>query len=208
MPDDILNPSSIFLLGNSGPLTASAFNPHAWYWLKSDTTTLFSGASEALIPTTDATYQSWLTSGFVATPWPRDDVGNQTDSALQDVLAQYGMFVSLNYYTADARYRKEIGGITVSGVALRTDRTSQSQRDAAHTYLTLAVAGTTVAWKNADDSFATLTAAQLATQMQATAGFVQDCFTCENTTLTSITGGTITTRAQVDAAFAAISTVR
>jgi hypothetical protein len=37
------------------------------------------------------------------------------------------------------------------------------------------------------------------------ATFVQSCFTCESNTATGITGGSITTHAQVDAAFAAIS---
>jgi surface antigen len=182
-------------------------NPHFWFWLADDGR-IFSGIAQSQVLSTDPDYGSFLANNQPS-PWPRDNAGNQTDASLQDVLTLYGdMFVTLNYYTADARFRKETGGITVGGVALRTDRLSQSQRDAAHTYLSLATAGTTVAWKNADDSFATLTAAQLATQMEATAGFVQDCFSCENTTLASITGGTITTRAQVDAAFAAISTVR
>lgn len=183
------------------------FDANSWYWLASDNR-VFDSANQVIVNNTDAGYTAWVAAGNFPTVWPSDGAGNQTDAALQDAVTPYGMFVDLNYYTADARYRKEVGGITVSGVALRTDRTSQSQRDAAHTYLSLATAGTTIAWKNADGSFATLTAAQLATQMQATAGFVQDCFTCENTTLASITGGTITTRAQVDSAFAAISTVR
>jgi hypothetical protein len=36
---------------------------------------------------------------------------------------------------------------------------------------------------------------------------VQTCFSCESTTLAGITGGTITSLAQIDAAFAAISNV-
>jgi hypothetical protein len=39
------------------------------------------------------------------------------------------------------------------------------------------------------------------------ATFVQACFTCESNTLTAINGGSITTLAQIDAAFAAISNV-
>jgi surface antigen len=183
------------------------YDPHFWYWLADDGR-IFSGPAQAQVPSNDPGYGNFLTAQQ-ATPWPRDGTGAQTDASMQDVLTPYGdMFVDLTYYTADARFRKEVGGITVGGVALRTDRVSQSQRDAAHTYLAMATAGTTIAWKNADNSFTTLTAAQLATQMQATAGYVQDCFACENTTLASITGGTITTRAEVDAAFAAIPTAR
>jgi hypothetical protein len=187
-------------------MTAS-YDPKNWYWLADDKR-VFDSANQIITTDTDTGYVAWVNDGNVATAWPRDGASNQTNAVLQDVLTPYGMFVNLNYYTADARYRKEIGGITVSGVALRTDRMSQSQRDAAHTYLALATAGTTISWKNADDSFASLNSTQLAAQMQGTASFVQDCFTCEHTTLTSITGGTITTRAQVDNAFAAISTVR
>jgi hypothetical protein len=47
----------------------------------------------------------------------------------------------------------------------------------------------------------------LAHILQEMATFVQSCFSCESNTLSDINGGTITTMAEIDAAFAAISNV-
>jgi hypothetical protein len=58
-----------------------------------------------------------------------------------------------------------------------------------------------------DGSFITVDQAKLTTMANDIAGFVQACFTCEANTVTSINGGSITTTAEIDAAFAAISNV-
>jgi hypothetical protein len=56
-----------------------------------------------------------------------------------------------------------------------------------------------------DGSFVTLSKGSIATLMNNMASFVQNCYTCEYNTVDAITAGTITDRAGVDAAFAAVS---
>jgi hypothetical protein len=58
-----------------------------------------------------------------------------------------------------------------------------------------------------DGSFVQLNNTQIATVNNDITDFVQKCFNCESTTLTGIDGGTITTMAQIDSAYAAISNV-
>ena len=63
------------------------YNPFDWYWLADDGR-LYSSARSGLTDASDPAYLSW---GGVATSWPRDDDGAQTDAALQEVLAPYGL---------------------------------------------------------------------------------------------------------------------
>lgn len=180
------------------------FNVQDWYWLADDGR-VFTSARQVIVDETDPGYVAWIAIN-TATPWPRDDAGNQTNAALQDVLAPYNLFVDLIYYSADARWRKQTGGITVAGVEYRTDRVSSNERNNAYNYAVVNT-GAVLKWKLPDGTFATLDKAALTNVTMSESGFVQSCFTCENTTVASITGGSITTRAQVDAAFAAISNV-
>lgn len=180
--------------------------PINWYWLADDGR-VFSSASQSLVPANDAGYVAWDTT-YDATPWPVDDAGVQTDAALQEVLAPYGIFVNLKYYAADARYRRASGGLTVTSinsVPFLTDPVARNTLANANEYAKVTPHNTD--WKFSDGSFKTLTPTQLATGANAVANFVQACFTCESTTVAGITGGTITTKVQVDAAFAAISNV-
>jgi hypothetical protein len=181
------------------------YNPFDWYWLTDDSR-VYASARQAIVADSDADYQTWITAGGTATPWPRDDAGNQTNAALQDVLAPYGMFADLIFYAADARWRRQTGGIAVAGVDYRTDRISSSERNNAYDYAQANPAAV-FKWKLPDGTFATLDQAALTKVAMSETGFVQSCFTCESDTVASINGSTITTRAQVDAAFAAISNV-
>jgi hypothetical protein len=66
------------------------FNPRNWFWLADDGR-LFSSSAGIKINKTDASFVSFKNSGINPTPWPRDDSGAQTDAALNDVLAPYGL---------------------------------------------------------------------------------------------------------------------
>jgi hypothetical protein len=182
------------------------FNPYNWYWLMADGTTLFSSAASARIPTSDAGYQAWIAQGFVATPWPRDSTSTETDAALQAVLAEYNIYCTLNYYSANARYNKASGGCIITGKPFLSDPVSRNTLDSANSYA-VANPGHITDWKLADGTFIPMAQADLANALQLMATFVQACFTCESNTATSISGGTITTHAQIDAAYAAISNV-
>jgi hypothetical protein len=112
-----------------------------------------------------------------------------------------GTQAQLKAYAASARYNKEIGGTTLSGVAYATDRETQAKLTSAYA-LSQVSPSTSFDWKMPNGSFTSLTASQLATVATAIGGFVQQCFAMEASVGASITGGSITTTAQIDAQFA------
>ena len=193
------------------------------YWvIGSSTTEVYSSASNTLVPTDDATYAAWAANN-TASPIV-------SEAELSDVIQQYNIlppwlftasdtFIQptpttytngqLAAYSANARYNHASGGLTISAISavpFMTDPVSRNTVDSANAYA-VANPGHITDWKMSDGSFIKLTAAQLATVLQDMATFVQSCFTCESTTLASITGGTITTLAAIDSAYAAISNV-
>jgi hypothetical protein len=113
-------------------------------------------------------------------------------------------------YAADARFRRTIVGIKVTSISsssyFASDTASRNSIDATYAYMIEAPTAT-VQWKMMDNSFVTLDKPKTTTVMKDMASFAQSCYTCESTTVTSINGGTITTLAQVDSAFAAVSNV-
>jgi hypothetical protein len=184
-------------------------DPFNWFWLADDNR-VYGSAKQIITTDTDPDYVAWVGAGGVATIWPRDDAGNQTNAALQDVLAPYNLFVDLIYYAADARYRRASGGVTVTSLAagkvFMTDVVSRNTINSAYDFAT-ANPTQTFAWKLADGSFVTLNTAGVTTLHTNVATFVQACFASESNTVDGVNGGTITTRQQVDDAFAAISNV-
>ena len=75
-------------------LETSVFTPTNWYWLADDGR-LFSSTVQAEVAADDTAYTEWSASNR-ATAWPRDEEGNQTDAALQEVLATYGLAVGMD----------------------------------------------------------------------------------------------------------------
>jgi len=67
------------------------FNPSDWYWLKPDSASVYSSRAQTIIATSDDAFVAWSADGSQPTLWPRDEDGSQTDAALNDVLASYGM---------------------------------------------------------------------------------------------------------------------
>jgi hypothetical protein len=66
------------------------YNPRDWYW--TGPLGIFSSKANTLVPDTDEVYISWLASGYVATPWPKDIVsGEQTTEALDGILVSQGL---------------------------------------------------------------------------------------------------------------------
>jgi hypothetical protein len=177
-------------------------NWYNWYWLADDGR-LYSSASQSMVSADNPAYVAWCNSN-TATIWPRDDAGNQTDEALQEVLRPYGIFVNLAFYTGGARQKKVQGDIIVNGLRFSTDPLTMGSLNSASIYAQ-GNAGGTFAWKLPDGSFVTLNDADVAALQNATNEFAQNCFKCEDTTLDGIEAGTVTTRGEVDAAFAAIN---
>jgi hypothetical protein len=178
------------------------FNALDWYWLADDARTY--GSKNGKIATdTDPDYTAWLDTNQIPTPWPRDEAGNQTNAALQEVLAPYGLFVDLYAYATAVRDKTLGAGITVNGQPFATDPITTMSLNSAFIY-TQGKTGETFQWKLPDGSFVTLDKAGVAALQTCVAEYGQSCYQCESDTIMAIDAGTITTSAQVDAAFAAI----
>jgi len=66
------------------------YNPQNWYWLAEDGR-IYSSAKQALIKDTNEDFIAWTKAGHRPTPWPKDRDGEETDAALAEVLAPYGL---------------------------------------------------------------------------------------------------------------------
>lgn len=109
-------------------------------------------------------------------------------------------------YSAGARYAKEVGGITLDGAPIATDRDSRGMITGAYNSAQRDSSWTTV-WKATGGTFVTLTAAQVISMAIVVAGYVESCFAAEASTAAGIRADppTITTKQQVDGAYAAVS---
>jgi hypothetical protein len=176
-----------------------AYTPNDWYWIVAgDQANVWSSGRAMSVPVADAGYVAWL------------DAGNAPSQAatmadLENVLATQYPPGTPRTYNAFARYTKASGGVSIGGKPYLSDPVSRNTAASAHDYA-VANPGHITDWKLADGTFTQLDEPGLAHVVQM-ATFVQACFTCESNTLTAINGGSITTLAQIDAAFAAISNV-
>jgi hypothetical protein len=194
------------------------------YWIiAASATDVYQSRSNTLVPVADQAYVDWSNNN-TASPVA-------SEAELADVLQAHGtklpawLFTAadtfiqpmpttysngqLAAYNADARFRHASGGVTVSSLSaipFLTDPVSRNTVNSAYQY---AVANPThiTDWKMSDGSFIKLTNTQLTTLNNDMTTFVQSCFSCESTNLTSINSGSMTTLAAIDAAFAAISNV-
>ena len=180
------------------------FNPSDWYWLADDGR-LYSSAAQALVEDDDADYLAWCAAGRTPTPWPMTEAGDQTDAALAEVLAVYGLTLwpvplidRLLAYAADKRWQVETGGIEVGGAAIDTSRESQAMITGAYAY-SQANPAETISYK-ATSGWVTIDAATMAAIATAVGAHVQACFAIEASVAAEIEDGTITTTEQIDAA--------
>lgn len=112
--------------------------------------------------------------------------------------------VDLAAYAATVRWLVETGGIMVGGAPITTDRESQAMISGAHAYVQ-ANPSATIKWKTMA-GFATLSAEQITALALAVGTHVQSCFSKEAEVAAAIQAGSITTMAEIDAAFAAVVT--
>lgn len=118
------------------------YNPLDHYWLRDDGV-IFSSLRSGTVSEKDEPYAAWLKNGGTVTVWPRDDKGEQTDEALQEVLSPHGVFMATSTGLAalqtamkavvDARAESErLKYITPGqGQALTYQRKSEEARRAA-----------------------------------------------------------------------------
>ena len=111
--------------------------------------------------------------------------------------------VDLRAYAASARYARETAGITVGTAPIATDRDSQGMITGAWAAAQINPS-ISVAWKTTS-GWVSINAAQIEAIATAVLNHVQACFAAEQQVDAAITAGTVTTTAQVDAAFAAVT---
>jgi hypothetical protein len=173
-----------------------------WYWsVGGDATHVWSSARAMSVPVADQAYADWqAVGGHYTTP-----IASMTE--LYAVLAAQFPAGSLPTYNADARFRRRNSGIIITSLSPATfmsDEASVNDINSSYNY-GQANPAATFQWKMADGSFTALDATKITKLHNDALNYVQSCFVCESTNLAAITGGTITTLAQIDAAFAAIS---
>lgn len=191
-------------------------NVQDWYWIVAGSTTqVYSSARNIYVPTTDAAYVAWLATGKNAST-----IGSEVDLwfYIQQIQPDWmfngttfsqpaaGQFTKaqLTAYSASARYNREVGGTTVNGVAVATDRDSQAMLNGAFNMATQNNAFTTQ-WKNPDGSFTQLNAATIIAIAVAVGQHVANCFSTEQSVAAQVAAGTMINTTQINAAFAAIA---
>jgi len=172
------------------------YNVQDWYWtIGSDAAAVWSSARARSVPVDDAEYLIWA-AGHAATP-----IADMNE--LREVMRAQFPPGTLETYAADVRWRTNAGGIVVNGRPFATDIITLGSLNSAFIY-TQSNAASTFSWKLPDGSFVTLNKQDVQELQAAVSKFGQDCFTCEAETLDAIANGTITERAEIDAAFAAV----
>ena len=105
-------------------------------------------------------------------------------------------------YAADKRWQKETGGITVAGVSVATDDRSKQMIIGARLAANSDPNWTTQ-WVGADGAIYPINAAAIIAISDTVQAHVNACFTTYALVKADIDSGTITTTAEIDAAFAA-----
>lgn len=200
-------------------MALNPFNPRRHYWrIDGSATEVYSSERNALVPVDDAEFVAWKASGGF-TP---SDI--KSPDELADVLKPYGLLPDwlrdlagdfirpspttyskrqLKAYCALTRWRKEVGGTTVGAYNVPTDRETQAWLAGAYNYV-VQNPGSTVTFKTKTGNFVVLTEAQVIAVAKAVHQFVQSCFAMEKTVDDQIDADTVTTLAQIDAAFEAL----
>lgn len=108
--------------------------------------------------------------------------------------------IDLVAYAADRRWQREVGGITVSAIPIATDDRSKLMIAGAR-LAAMADPEWTTPWHGADGGIYPLDAAAIVAISDAVSAHVQATFTAFATVKAAIASGTITTTAEIDAAF-------
>jgi len=67
------------------------FLPQNWFWSGSDGARIYSSSKQAIVGKDDKDFAAWQDAGNRPTPWPKNADGKETDEALAEVLAGYGL---------------------------------------------------------------------------------------------------------------------
>lgn len=174
------------------------YNPADWYWIVgNDATQVYSSARAASVPASDSQYLAFLARGGGATP-----IASLAE--LAEVLAAQYPAGMLTTYANAKQWGLAIGGytITLSGVVCTFQSYPESMTLITGKAVRLGQPNppATIEWQFATGSV-TLSAADFMLAANAMADFVQATFdTLLTEVLPGLAVGTITTRAQIDAA--------
>jgi hypothetical protein len=172
------------------------YEPSNWYWIVGgDTSKAWSSASAGFVDADDETYAAWLQAGTGPTPIA-------SLQALEEVLSVQYPAGMLSTYAADVRWRKEVGGIVVGGVPVATDDRSKQMITGARLAAEANPAWST-SWVGSDGNVYPVDAATIIVISDAVQEHVNECFETFASIAAGIANETITTREQIDAAFAA-----
>ncbi len=142
---------------------------------------------------------------FVQGPWPASDGNWAVDCAL--IVEKFGEPlpfavppVDLAAYAADVRWRKEVGGVLVSGIPIATDDRAKLMITGARV-AAMADPGWTTSWHGTDGNTYPVDAAAMVAISDAVQAHVNATFATFAAVKAAIEAGEITTAAEVDAAF-------
>ena len=199
-------------------MTAMPINANNHYWIIAGSTTeVYSSASNTMVPLDDQAYVDWA-ANRVAAPIESEQelagvlIANGTrlppwllaaPSFIQPTPDTYSKD-QLKAYSADARWRKNSGGIVVNGIPFPTDSLALGALNSAFIYTTDKQENA-FSWKLEDGTFITLDTQGVKDLQNAVSQFGQDCYACEDATVDKIDAGTVTDLAAIDAAYAAVS---
>lgn len=122
------------------------------------------------------------------------------------IVAFQGFPQDLLLYASTRRWLAEISGTTVSGIPLNTqDRDQAKVSQLKQAFDAGVIAGGTVSFSDATGNIQTVNAATATALYAAIVAFVQSTYTTYANLFAGINAKTITTRKQIDAAYAAIA---
>lgn len=193
---------------------AKSYNPFDWYWLKPDGVTLYKSKSQSYVTASDADYKAWSADGTAPTLWAKDTAGAQTDTAMQAVLSTLvpplslpGLAPTAAALIAYANAKQTslvMGGFTatIGGRAVPFATTTAGLTMVNGKVARLGQAGppATVNWQTGPTTFVSIAAADFLAAAVKIGDFVQATFDALPAIFSAISGGTITTTAQIDAA--------
>jgi hypothetical protein len=200
-------------------VSRSVYDINNWYWDVRDhqASGVFSSATMLYVPVTDPTYLAWVASGRTANPidneiglwevlqgartpppaWWFDGTTFSRPSATSYTADQ------LWGYSADARWRRETGGVTINDMFITTDLQSQAKLTGAYSFA-VKNPSTTLQWK-LPSGFVNLSSDEVIIVADGVGKFIEDCFAAEAVLHDQIAAGVVTTLEQIDAAYAAVT---
>jgi len=187
------------------------------YWaIGGDVANVYQSKTNTVVPVSNADFITWQ-EGFGA-PTP---IGSEAELAsvlkntplLPEWMFNAPTFIQpspgaytkeqLAAYNADARWRKEQGGITTTaGFPLRTDDRAQAKITGTYTAKN-EVPSVTTPWHDADGAVHILDAGGLHQLHVDLLTHINNCFSISADVIAAINAGSVTTLAAIDAAYAA-----